>query len=105
MKKFLYIPVIIAAGLWSAGCADDIGNYDYTEINEVSVAVDDRSPEEGKTYNVVAFIDNIDFDPQIKSSLGINDESAYEYEWRVMPLGAGWEEIDAEDITDRKSVV
>ncbi|WP_304644945.1 PKD-like family lipoprotein [uncultured Duncaniella sp.] len=99
MKKFLYIPVIVAAGLWSAGCADDIGNYDYTEINEVSVAVDDRSPEEGKTYNVVAFIDNIDFDPQIKSSLGINDESAYEYEWRVMPLGAGWEEIDTEDIT------
>ena len=37
MKKLLYIPVVVAAALWSAGCADDIGNYDYTEINEVSL--------------------------------------------------------------------
>ncbi|WP_297058372.1 PKD-like family lipoprotein [uncultured Duncaniella sp.] len=99
MKKLLYIPVVVAAALWSAGCADDIGNYDYTEINEVSLERGNKSPEEGKTYDVVAFIDNIDFDPQLKSSLGVNDESAYEYEWRIMPLGTDWSAIDAEEIT------
>ena len=36
MKKLLYLPAVIA-GLWLSSCSDDIGNYDYKDINEVSV--------------------------------------------------------------------
>jgi len=96
MKKILYITSILAAA-WLTGCSDDIGNYNYTDINEVSIEPGDL--EEGKTYDLISFVDNIKFDPKIKSSFGINDESAYEYEWRIIPQGAAWNEFDSTEIT------
>lgn len=97
MKKFPYIASIVVATCLFAGCSEDIGNYSYVDINEVSIEPGDL--EEGKTYDLIAFVDNICFDPKIKSTFGINDESAYEYEWRVMPEGAAWTEFDASEVT------
>lgn len=100
MKKFLYISTVIAAGLWLSSCADDIGNYSYTDINEVSVdSTDPMTPEEGKTYDLVAFVDYLDFDPKIQSTFGITDDSNYEYEWRIMPSGVEWGTFDESEIT------
>ena len=70
MKKLLYLPAVIA-GLWLSSCSDDIGNYDYKDINEVSV--DPNAPgsvEEGKTYELFAYLDHFNFDPQLNSTFG-----------------------------------
>ena len=98
MKKLLYLPAVIA-GLWLSSCSDDIGNYDYKDINEVSV--DPNAPgsvEEGKTYELFAYLDHFNFDPQLNSTFGKTDENAYEYEWKVIPVGAIWESVDESKI-------
>lgn len=99
MKKTFFLSSLIA-GLGLIACSDDIGNYNYTDINEVSI--DTEAPgcvEEGKTYEFIAYVDKFNFDPKINSTFGITDESAYEYEWRVIPQSADWNEVDESKIT------
>jgi len=85
-----------------AGCSDDLGNYDYTPINEVSVVGSESDDVEelvsGKTYHVVSHVDEMKFSPVISSTFGEVDEDRYEYEWRAVPSGAETENIDPEDL-------
>lgn len=88
MKLYRYLLIGAAIGL-SAACSDDKGNYDYHDINEVSVT----GIESGKWYTKVAFVDHLAFDPQIVSTMGKNDETAYEYEWKLIPRGKDFNDI------------
>ena len=51
--------------LWLTGCTPDHGNYDYTELNEVSI---DSIQEE---YTVNRF-STLKIEPELKFSLGEN---------------------------------
>ncbi len=107
--KYNSISALLLAALVSVstGCSDDLGNYSYTDINEVSVDGSDSGdfPElvSGETYDFVAHVDKIRFSPKIKSTLGVGEDN-YEYEWRVMPSGAQSEDVPEESkviCTDR----
>lgn len=100
MKKY----ILILLGIWLfAACSDDKGNYDYHDINEVMVAgTADESLEvleAGKWYTKVAFVDHLLFDPLIRSTMEKNDASAYEYEWKMIPNGDDFKDIENPDFT------
>lgn len=86
----------------TTGCSDDLGNYDYVPVNEVSVGGSDSDDIEelvsGKTYNVVAHVDHLRFSPTLSSTFGITDDARYEFEWRVVAQGAETDKIDPEEI-------
>ena len=76
MKRYLFY---ILLGWWAfSSCFDDKGNYDYREINELSIAGIGRDT----TYTLMAFADVLRLQPEIASTLE-KDESEYEYEWKL----------------------
>ena len=80
MKRYLFY---ILLGWWAfSSCFDDKGNYDYREINELSIAGIGRDT----TYTLMAFADVLRLQPEIASTLE-KDESEYEYEWKLIPNG------------------
>ncbi len=87
MKRYL---IYILLGWWAfTSCFDDKGNYDYWEINEVTI-----SGGMDTTYQVIAYADTLRLNPQITSSLEKHD-SDYEYEWKLIPNG-----IDISEVTE-----
>lgn len=82
----------------SVGCSDDLGNYTYTPVNEVDVAFGDELVRD-QTYTYMAHYDYMRFSPKLESTLGIVDDSAYEFEWRIIPNGAMTEDVDYESAT------
>lgn len=72
MKK--YIIPFLALGLATA-CVDDEGNYNYTDMNQLSVENIEAS------YDLLAYIDVLEINPTIEGSLYGDDESNYEYKW------------------------
>lgn len=91
--KFRYILILLSVLLLGA-CAEDKGNYVYHEINEVAIA---EGLEQGKLYTKVSFVDNLTFDPVINSTLKDFNEADYEYEWKAIPRGADFEDIEKAD--------
>lgn len=59
-------------------CYSDEGNYDYRELNEISVV----SPAEG-TYFAVDRYDTLHIEPQLAFTQGAIDESQLEYRWEM----------------------
>ena len=99
--KFNSISALLLAALVSVstGCSDDLGNYSYADINEVTVNGSDSSefPEliSGQTYDLVAHVDYLRFSPKLQSTLGVSEDN-YEFEWRVMPTGGSNDNISEE---------
>lgn len=95
MRKTI-IPVIAAImAILTVSCAEDKGNYDYHDINEVTI----EGIKEGETMTKVSFIDRLVIDPQIKSSAGRNNEGDYEYTWKMLPAGVDFDKIDDLSVT------
>lgn len=84
-----YILVILGM-LTLFSCDDDMGNYNYSDINEVSLS----NFESGRLYEKVAYVDRLDFDPQIVSTQNKNDDGSYEYQWKLIPQGKDFREIE-----------
>lgn len=72
MKKYLFI---IAAAALFAACASDDGNYDYHEVNDLTISGMESS------YEVEQFT-NLTIKPQISGTLSYN-ESDYDFAWYV----------------------
>lgn len=91
--KCKYILILLGMlQFWA--CSEDKGNYDYHEINEVAIA---EGLEQGKLYTKVSFVDNLTFDPMIESTLKDFNEADYEYEWKAIPKGVDFEDIEKAD--------
>jgi hypothetical protein len=90
MKTFKQL--LICLGLITLGaCADDKGNYDYVDINEVSV----ESPADGTKFTCIAFVDSLNIEPVVESTLGSSQN--YEYEWKMIPVGTNTSDINEEE--------
>ena len=63
-------------------CYSDKGNYDYHEINEITIEGIDRE----NIYKVLAYQTTLKISPVIHSTTG-NAEN-YEYTWRIIPRNA-----------------
>lgn len=94
MRK-TFIAMMAAVVALAVSCADDKGNYDYHDINELTIT----GITNGETMTKVSFIDHLTIDPQISSSMGKNAEADYEYTWKMLPAGADFDKIDDIDAT------
>lgn len=85
MKQFaIFLGIFLCISMYA--CYDDLGNYDYKEINEVTFDGIDGIILDGWNEKI-AFVDTLKLYPKLNSSLA-KDESAYTYEWKFIPDGA-----------------
>ena len=66
MKHIIYL--LLGFGLF-VSCFEDKGNYDYTDINEVTI-----SGFADNVYSVISFIDKLCIEPEVKGTLSSNDK-------------------------------
>lgn len=78
---------------WVAGlfvflsaCYDDKGNYDYSDINEITID-DIEGLNLGAWNDYIAYVDTLRLYPKFSSSMAA-DESNYTYEWKIVPSNA-----------------
>ena len=74
--------VCCAAALFLTACYSDKGNYDYHDINEVTIEGIDRE----NVYQAYAFQTTLKISPVIHSTMSEADN--YEYTWRIIPRNA-----------------
>lgn len=79
MKQFIKCSLILCI-LSIYSCSRDLGNYDYTEINEVSI-------EEIPAQQVIYKIDTLTLRPTLHFSIDSVDMHRYQYEWKVVSSG------------------
>ena len=96
ISRYLYTAALaLFMGMAVTSCCDDEGNYNYHDINELTI----NGLDENVRFNKVAFVDRLVIDPKIESSMGQNNESDYEYEWKFLPFGTDFEQIPDLDKT------
>ena len=85
MRTILYVILLLVLGNWMlSSCYKDEGNYDYHEINEVTIGVKGFVDT---TYNVTAFVDTISIKPEITFKL--EDNKNLIYEWKLISANIG----------------
>lgn len=73
MKIYQYTILLFSVLLGS--CSKDLGNYDYTDINELAIT------GVKSNYTVIMDVDTLDIKPVISATLDGGDLSRYEYLW------------------------
>lgn len=84
MKKIIYLFFFIPLMINLAACYDDTGNYDYTDLPDIDIKIQDTVyATQFKTLELTADVD-------------LNDapESDYEFNWRIWSndIGGVWEQ-------------
>lgn len=78
MKYVIYGLLISLLG-FVCSCADDKGNYDYTDINKLVISGIDPA------YKKIAHVDTLRIQPDVQNEGGSRDEGEYRYEWKFIP--------------------
>lgn len=79
MEKLKYVLLFVLGALLFAGCYKDLGNYDYSEINQVTFS---GFPEEMQyAYRLV---DTVRVSPAIEGSLEGKDLTNYSLKWQAV---------------------
>ena len=68
-----------------SSCYDDLGNYDYVELNKVSI----EGINSNEWYEKLANIDTLFFQPELTFSLSDAEEDL-RYEWLLIPINAAY---------------
>ena len=103
--KFYTVCKQIAACAFSAlllaACFEDKGNYDYRDINEVTIEGIDTE----NVYQLYAYQSTLTINPVITSTIG--DGQGYEYTWRIVPRQATEEDgtLDQYIVSHEKNLV
>ena len=78
MKKFcLQLTLAVITCLCVSACAEDKGNYDYRDLNDLTIDFDD-------SYSVIAR-ENFTIEPEVTAKSGFNPD-LYTYEWKVYDI-------------------
>ena len=75
MKNIWFL--LLTLLVWSSCDVEDKGNYDYTEVNGVTIEGIESS------YEKIGKVDELVIEPQIKGSILGDDDSNYEYSWFI----------------------
>lgn len=86
---FLFLGVYLLTA-----CFDDKGNYDYTDINELTI-----SGIQDSEYSAIAFVDTFRLTPNIEYSLPSKEED-FEYSWKLMPMS-----MDVKDVEEGEDFI
>jgi len=81
MKKLQIYSLIMMVIFCLSSCLKDIGNYEYQDINEVSIL----GIEKDAKFDLYAYVDTLNIAIDITGTLS-NDESRYSYEWKLIPV-------------------
>ena len=81
MKYTIFGLLFILIG-FICSCADDKGNYNYQDINKLSIT----GIETGNAYRKISHVDTLRIYPEVKSLTGAEGE--YTYEWKFIPQNA-----------------
>lgn len=90
--RFFIMAIILTV---SYSCSDDLGNYEYSEINEVSVNLED-------SYDVF-FGRPFLLEPELSSTLE-KDENSYSFEWYAYENGVVVGDLDTEPLAITKDL-
>lgn len=93
MKKWL---IILGVLLWTSSCFDDKGNYDYTDLGEMSI----EGITTDRWYERFAYSDTLKIPVEIHSTRYTNGEEPYTYEWKFIPLNAETKEEGTDELID-----
>ncbi|MFC3199739.1 PKD-like family lipoprotein [Parapedobacter deserti] len=74
MNIYKYVIALVSV-IWLSSCSKDLGNYDYSDINELTIN------GVSSNYNVRTGIDTLRIQPTITATLDGADTSRYEYLW------------------------
>ena len=77
MKRITYIFIAFLLSCSLGGCFRDLGNYDYTAVNEAVIG--DKGFE--TPYNVRIDIDKLQINPEISFTEDSGSSGEYSYEW------------------------
>lgn len=78
MKQFL---LFLFSAFAMTACYDDLGNYNYTELNDVSI----DSINSQQWYERYTYVDTLKIEPVLKLALGGTEEHL-EFEWKLIPI-------------------
>lgn len=81
MKYMIYGLLISLLG-FVYSCADDKGNYDYADINKLTISGIDP------VYKKIAHVDTLRIQPDVQNEGGDKNENEYRYEWKFIPRSA-----------------
>lgn len=81
MKYVLHIFLIVSA----TACYKDLGNYDYSELNNVNV----EGILSNQWYEKYTYVDTLKIEPQISLAFG-GSQDHLKYEWILIPQMAGY---------------
>lgn len=95
MKMLRWYIFLLVIGMVS--CYDDLGNYDYDEVNKISV----EGINSNIWYEKLANIDTLVLRPDLMFSLG-REERDLTYEWLLIPLNASYNK-DSVSVSDQRS--
>ena len=77
MKYNAYL--LVFCMLLLSSCFKDKGNYDYTDINDITIG--DKGFAADTIYNVRANVDRLTITPELNFSLDPEEKGSYKYEW------------------------
>ena len=77
-KIYQYIPLLFLLGGLSVACHDDMGNYDYQDINEITVKMPEQVPVKIPEIDSVL----VEITPEI-TQLESKEEGNLSFEWRI----------------------
>ena len=78
MRRTVDILCLVFAIVSLMACYEDKGNYDYTELNEISVV----SPSAG-TYFAIDRYETLHIEPQLAFTQGEMDDSQLDFLWEM----------------------
>lgn len=91
MKQFKILVFLLSVGCFSA-CYKDKGNYDYQDINEITI--ENITPQ----YSGMTGVDVLHIEPSINMTQVIDDPSRFNYYWIVMKSTTAIDTIGTESI-------
>lgn len=86
--------LIIVSIMLAGGCFKDLGNYDYTEINDIVISDKGFSA----TYNVRLNSDVLKIEPEITFTKDADGSGSYSYEW----VAVGQNFSEARDLSSER---
>ena len=87
MKIYYYYTIVVLLSILSASCSKDLGNYEYHDINELSIR--GVMPE----YTVRTSVDTLRIRPTISATMDDSDTSKYNYLWILRTNTLTWDTI------------
>lgn len=81
MKRLITLIMVCTLFIGLSSCLKDTGNYDYKDINELTI----DGIDESKEIDLYSFVDTLVLEAHIEGKLS-SDPSRFKFEWKVMPF-------------------